>query len=321
MTLALKKKMAAQSIPTPAQGPFEPTVADVLVTKAMLRKAFDLPQEIVDSIIDYAEYWPHTTTQVDYPNDSLVARGSSGPENIFLIRSPPLGFHRWNRVSRGDTSVRYPRPQPPGQEFSVNDFQELLASPISLLAHPCRRIVFTIRSHDQGWGGGWGDQGTFNRSWTWFEAGLERWCRPGSSEASTASGEPSQQPGQGRPSLKVDDLCTVYPEVEWQPETQTYAINHELLPREDYKVQCNVTAQSQTQTHRVVWSYTDDINPERDADAVNRLADLGRGKATGNGKFVRELKLGDVVTLWAKARFPGWANHVESVKMDIYYAV
>src|SRR5690606_40751446 len=41
------------------------------------------------------------------------------------IRSPPLGFHRWNRVSRGDTSVRYPRPQPPGQEFSVNDFQEL----------------------------------------------------------------------------------------------------------------------------------------------------------------------------------------------------
>ncbi|AEO54578.1 hypothetical protein MYCTH_2297284 [Thermothelomyces thermophilus ATCC 42464] len=324
-----RKKMTTEST-TAAQGPYEPSVADVLVTKAMLCKALRLPPEIVDTIVDHAEYWPHTTTRVDYPNDSLIARGKnnfgnrSATENVFLLRSPPLGLHNWNRVSRGmgDTPIHrtVPKPRPPGQEFLVDDFQELVASPISLLAHPCRRIVFTIRSHDQGWGGAPGDHGTYNGSWTWFEAGLERWCRSSPSQISSAGGQPPQQPDHG-PSLKLDDLCTVYPEVEWQSEAQAYVFKHDLLAREEYKVQCNITAQRETQTHCVVWSYTDDIDPERDPEAATRLAEQGRGKATGNGKFVRDLKLGDIVTLWAKARFPGWANHVESVRMDVYYAV
>jgi len=39
---------------------------------------------------------------------------------------------------------------------------------------PVRKIIFTIRSHDQGWGGNNGDKGTFAGSCTWFEVGLER---------------------------------------------------------------------------------------------------------------------------------------------------
>lgn len=41
------------------------------------------------------------------------------------------------------------------------------------LAHPVRKIVFTIESRDQGWGGG-DSRGSYHGSWTWFEAGLER---------------------------------------------------------------------------------------------------------------------------------------------------
>jgi len=33
------------------------------------------------------------------------------------------------------------------------------------------------------------------------------------------------------------------------------------------------------------------------------------------------MKVGDVVPVWGKARFPGWANVVEMVKIDIYWAV
>lgn len=81
--------------------------------------------------------------------------------------------------------------------------------------------------------------------------------------------------------------------------------------------------------HHVVWSYTDDIiypnsddsDESIDIRVVSQLEDCGRGKATGDGEFVRNLKLGDIVTVWAKARFPGWANHVESVKVDVYWAV
>jgi hypothetical protein len=39
---------------------------------------------------------------------------------------------------------------------------------------PCRKIVFTIKSHDQGWGGGPGQRGTYHGSSTWFDIGLER---------------------------------------------------------------------------------------------------------------------------------------------------
>ncbi|KAL2161018.1 hypothetical protein VTH06DRAFT_8731 [Thermothelomyces fergusii] len=299
-----EEKITTGESTTPAQDQYEPSFADVLVTKAMLSRAFRLPPEIVDTIVDYAEYWPHTTTQVDATDDSLAARGSIHSEkehvreNVFLLRSPPLGFHTWNRASRrtGGRPIHKtaPEPRPPGEEFSVDDFQRLIASPSPLLARPCRRIVFTIRSRDQGWGGEWGDRGTYNGSWTWFEAGLERWCWP--------SG-----PGP------APSLLLLLPLAGRRP--------HDLLPREEYKVQCNVTAHGEARTHRVVWSYTDSVDPERDVEAAARLEEQGRGKATGSGNFVRALKLGDVVTLWAKARFPGWVNHVESARLDVYYAV
>ncbi len=189
-----------------------------------------------------------------------------------------------------------------------------------MLAQPCRRIVFTTKSHDQGWGGNPADGGTYNGSWTWFEAGLERWCKLGPAQPSTAAGQPSEQPQQ-QPSLHFDNLRTVLPEVKWNPDRSAYEFNHELLPHEDRKVQCNLTATRETREHRVVWTYNDDIDPARDTEAAARLAQEGRGTATGDGRFVRDLKLGDVVTLWAKARFPGWANHIESVKIDVYYAV
>lgn len=73
--------------------------------------------------------------------------------------------------------------------------------------------------------------------------------------------------------------------------------------------------------HRVVWSYTDDIPHSTLTQLGLSLEERGRGKATGNGEFVRNLKLGDIVTVWAKARFPGWVNYVENVKVDVYWAV
>lgn len=38
----------------------------------------------------------------------------------------------------------------------------------------CRKVVFELRSHDQGWGGS--DKGKYDSSYTWFDVGLERMC-------------------------------------------------------------------------------------------------------------------------------------------------
>ncbi|KAK4136862.1 hypothetical protein BT67DRAFT_373679 [Trichocladium antarcticum] len=305
----------------------EPTIADVLVIKTMLNRSLRLPPEIIDTVVDLAEYWPHSSTEVLFNDGSVVARGNNihtqgtGQENGFMIRTPPLGLRTWRRSLRKpnqpvDTTP--PKPQPPGEEFSTDDFQNLTAAPPPMLAHPCRRIVFTIKSHDQGWGGDFANQGTYNGSWTWFEAGLERWC----TRSPTGTDVVEQQAPQAQqPSLTLDDICTVLPPVEWDPETEEHDFKHPLCAADNLKVQSNVTAEREWKTHRVVWSYTDDIDPERDVEAAVKLEEQGRGKATGDGKFVRDLKLGDVVTLWAMARFGGWVNKVESAKIDVYYAV
>ncbi|KAK3311008.1 uncharacterized protein B0T15DRAFT_385346 [Chaetomium strumarium] len=323
-----RRASAAESAEDHAESPpHEPSITDVLVVKSMLNKALNLPPEIVNATIDLAEYWPHSTTEVSFGESRVTARGGriggrEADENYFLLRSAPIGLQKLGRRREGSLPIHRtpPKPQPPGEEFSVDDFQAPEASPLSMLAHPCRRIVFTIRSHDQGWGGDYHNRRTYENSWTWFEAGLERWCR--TSPASTGAAEQQQaSQDQSGPSLQLEDLCTVLPEVERKEEADDYVFKHPLLPREDLRIQSNRVADGDTQTHRVVWSYTDDIDPVRDLEAATRLKEQGRGAATANGRFVRDLKLGDVVTVWAKARFRGWANHVESVKLDVYYAI
>jgi len=183
----------------------------------------------------------------------------------------------------------------------------MIGCPIPLLEHPCRKIVFTIKSRDQGWGGDGRDRGTYHGSWTWFEAGLERWTQEGIN-------------GAPLPSLDPRDLSTEYPVVV-RDDTGAYDFDNPLLPLEHLKIQCNQVAINQDREHVVVWTYTDDIDPEKNEAAADELSARGRGKATGNGKFVRSLRLGDIVTVWGKQRFPGWLNYVSRIKVDVYWAL
>ena len=41
---------------------YKPSVFDVVTVKDALHKKSSLPYELVDYIVDLAEYWPHTTT-------------------------------------------------------------------------------------------------------------------------------------------------------------------------------------------------------------------------------------------------------------------
>lgn len=133
-------------------------------------------------------------------------------------------------------------------------------------------------------------------------------------DLSVTSSQPVEVDNLPVPYLPAYSLRPVQPELE----AQRNAFHHPLHPRPDYTIQRNKTAQSKSTTHHVVWSWDDDTaNPL----TAEELHDIGRGQQTGDGSFVRGLKLGDVVTVWGKSRFGGWANHVESVKIDIYWAL
>jgi len=122
---------------------------------------------------------------------------------------------------------------------------------------------------------------------------------------------------------KTDDLDTVDPDNNDPDDGDAkqkphYEFEHHLLPSTRC-IQKNVTAERKTTEHVITWRVTDNINPE--SLEANELTKEGRGAATATGAFVDSLELGDVVTVWAKARFPGWTNNVEDVQIDVYWMV
>lgn len=66
------------------------------------------------------------------------------------------------------------QPLPLEREHDAKFFKGLVSYPTPRLVHPVRKVVFTIKSHDQGWANRNVQRGSYKASWTWFEAGLER---------------------------------------------------------------------------------------------------------------------------------------------------
>ncbi|KAK1763564.1 hypothetical protein QBC33DRAFT_549332 [Phialemonium atrogriseum] len=291
---------------------YEPTVLDVLVVRAMINKAFGLAPELVDAVIDAAEYWPHSTVIGDYRQlqggmKAAVGSSSRGSKNLFLARSQPLGFARHPAGADPQAwAEEEPKPIQLQKEHPREKLQDLAKCPLTLVEHPCRKIVFTIHSRDQGWGGNVQDHGTYKSSFTWFDAGLERF-------------EAGDGVSASAPALDASELRSIWPEVRTNEQGEQY-IHADLLSDPEHLVQFNLLAAARVMKHRVEWSYLDDIDPQS-TEAAESLERVGRGTNSVDGKFVRSLKLGDVVTLWARARFAGWQNRVQRVQMDVYWVV
>jgi hypothetical protein len=73
--------------PSNAQLQFQsPTPRDVLLVKKILLEKARLPLELVDTIIDCAEYWPCTTTiRQTTPDTEITIRAGGRNENQFLV--------------------------------------------------------------------------------------------------------------------------------------------------------------------------------------------------------------------------------------------
>lgn len=89
-----------------APSSYSPTIKDVFCVKATLR--VKLPLEIIDAIIDFAEYWPHVTSRM---KERMVISGSSSKEDIDCLRTPPLCYNMVRPVAtlsyRHLESVKY----------------------------------------------------------------------------------------------------------------------------------------------------------------------------------------------------------------------
>lgn len=122
----------------------------------------------------------------------------------------------------------------------------------------------------------------------------------------------------GKEELPICALRSVNPTLKEPNIKGEVLFDHDLLPS-DHRIQSNKTGRGENATYKIEWRWTDDTDPT--SAGADGLEQVGRGRATGTGEFVRDLKLGDVVTVWGKARFPAWQNHIKEVTLDVYWAV
>lgn len=253
-------------------------------------------------------------------NAMLLNAPFSSANTTAQLRTKPLGFIKQthNDMHHYTHTASDPLPLTENAEYPLEQFQKWIGGPTGIVQRPCRKIVFTIKSHDQGWSNNARlDRGTYRGSYTWFEAGLERFDKtatpPKENNRKEAAG--SSEPKLPNPYLPVSSLRSIYPTVN--AERNPPEFHHDLLASPEHTIQHNKTATRESTVHKVVWSCHDDLDPLTEG----QLSELGRGIQTGRGDFVRNLKPGDVVTVWGKTRFGGWANHIDDIQVDVYWAL
>ncbi|KAJ5628302.1 hypothetical protein N7490_010530 [Penicillium lividum] len=259
----------------PEAGLFFPDIWDVFKVRYLLqwklREGF--PVELVDQILDAAEYWPSTQHHMVEKGDCRVVHNDC---DQVLLKTVPLCYSR-------KSLEESPSPKPLPHRGM----------------HPCRKIIFLLSSHDQGPRGS-SRENMYSASWTWFDtevihAAHTRNMYVNGEEQEILHNERGQVP-------------------------QHYGPDHELLLPRENKVQLNAKSKGDLQNNTIVWHYLDDIQSDS-AEAYEIERTKGRGRFTLDGRYLRELEVGDSIALWARARFPGWTNYVYHATIRVFWAV
>ncbi|KAI1263866.1 hypothetical protein F5Y18DRAFT_118446 [Xylariaceae sp. FL1019] len=313
---------ARNTAPPELTNTHQPTPKDCADVKSIMAHVANFPPELVDIVMDFAEYWACSVAAIDYSvtaQDGSGERkvlGGHGREDQFLLRTEPVGLTTWHAENKEGWQSEAP-PRRLGAEYSRPELERFVEGPPSSLEHPFRKVVFDITSHDQGWSAEVADHNTFRPAYTWFDAGVDRFDK---SHACSDSCEANASSS----TRKVPTTCAIRPiwpmleESEGSVNSEA-GYHHELHAAGAHRIQCNRHADRNWQHHHVEWSSTDEIDP--DSTAAVALVENGRGHATGDGSFVRNLKVGDMVTIWGRARYAGWVNHVQKIEVRVYWAL
>jgi hypothetical protein len=250
-----------------------------------------LPDEVIDIILDEAEYWPSMVTTLRTTPFVISTDGDRE-----CLKTPPLCYD----IDEAEDSDEQENHSAGGDD-----------APRILLhrgMHPCRKIVFNISSHDQGWGGERSHQGSFRGSWTWLSAYIAPHRRAQKADHHSDNRSSSTANSESASSGSESDV-----------ETRSVSSHPRPFLPEPGKLQCNRTATISSSDYHIVWHYRDDIQP--DSDEAERIEqETGRGRATLDGNEVRGMKVGDEVSVWLRARFAGWRNHVDELSVRVFWA-
>lgn len=319
-----------------------PSMAAVISLRQYLSLTRDLPNEIIDIILDLAEYWPHTSSILDmttrvysgymcygtYPARprQKLGRLLSTPESRrewkedgFLIRTPPLGWHcvsDANLSKPGETkppSTSTPRPRAKSKPLIPTPQPPTWLPPRGL--HPARRVVFEILSREERPENAHRPGSTFcyADSKTSFDASVDSISFPKTTKRSTNR---SIDPLLWTAEAATKDCHTQ------QPSHVCYAIRAKSSPKSPYSTSSSsyssskpssskappnpfppasgVTKNYTAHNRKVVRTWRYDGAERCYLPTTDR--DFGSEDAT---EFVKALREGDCIGLWARARKSG----------------
>lgn len=309
-----------------------PTMLDVIMVRHYL--SAELPTEIIDMILDLAGYWPHTsstldmTTRVFHEHMRYGSHGrgpkswwhnrSSTPEmrrewreEGFILRTPPLGIRC---VQTDDPRKGYIRsllsPLSKRAKERASDLVDWLPPRGK---RPARAIQFEILSRE--------------------ERATDHLATPGFRQDSKTSFE-----------ARVDNiklpLCKqllVHEHLHWTTEAATTKNYHQNTSSQKQKEEARYTFRPRqsssvnphlTQTFPIVWNRTAQnrkyVVAYRYDDTTRYSTEKGRYLSANIVRgFVRSLKEGDTISLWAKASDGAGpcCNVVDRVKIHVFWAV
>ncbi|KAG0707653.1 hypothetical protein DFH29DRAFT_591897 [Suillus ampliporus] len=320
---------------------YEPTTADILLVKQYFKLlSIPLPDELIDVIIDVASYWARTSVTVNR-TVRVTAHGTSikcGRDRMYM-RTLPLAVYG----AEGDFVLN--KKDLEGEKLVIGGLPPAESNWVApARAKPFRKIEFQLWSHDQGWVTDHRSRrATYEGSFSWFDASVERldstshlmesieWPSSLLFTAVDAADLPYDATYACPADVPTFDDPTVFPPpgapfgtsnpVSFGPESIRFTrkdVERPFLPSPT-TLQKNIVAKSQTTHHIVTWTYLDDVkegSPEAIAAENN-----GQGWKSYDGSFVRDLQVGDCITLWMRARFPGWSMNGVKAKITVYWAV
>ncbi|EDR04267.1 uncharacterized protein LACBIDRAFT_295078 [Laccaria bicolor S238N-H82] len=241
---------------------------------------FFIPVELVDLIIDHAQYWPQTSWFLGYKPDFTLpfTRHSADNNSHWLyVQCGPIDLEEKERAIQVREKLLAKK--------KWSDFKFSRKEKVSNVAaekekpkaiRKVKKVVFRIWSHDQGRGAQEPHLTGYEASFTWFEAAI---C-------------PGEELPKG-PMGSVRDLD--YPLLEDVVDPLT------LPPRKAgvwkiWHLQSNIRGSADEALHEIVWTDRDD---ESQTATSWNPKETGSGAGTG---FVRSIQPRDVIAVVARAR-------------------
>jgi len=170
-----------------------------------------------------------------------------------------------------------------------------------------RLVVFTLRSHDQGWSDNRQEHGTYQGSFTWFKVVLKRAKK--SEKLDSASGSDEKE---GKDDSKAN-------EEEYEEVASRQLIQN--VHGSKYDAVHTLTWSTDPAATSITGKYKEEMDETGNAKPNPQLEQYTEEEKHEIKDFLKQMQDGDRLEVQAWAQYPGWINHVAGIRVDVYCGI